>query len=632
MKTIIPFLILLGVICNAEPRTWTAINGKEVEAEFVSNEKGIVKLKLKSGKVFEVPLNKLSKLDQDFLKADFSPKGPTSEKDSSDGSTPLINETDVEQILNEAIDGSSGFEERDGRLYNGSELLSGWVRWDDLGDPTVFTFFKDGKEDGSEMGWYKNGQKAYEGTYKDGKLNGFEVGWYKNGQKAYEGTYKDGKLLVKTVWVPEGGKCPNTKFKNGNGTVYNYWDNGQKSYKGTYKEGKQDGLQNSWYENGQKEFEGIYADGKENGLHTEWHDNGKKWMEVTYKDGEYISDKYWNSKGEEVETYEESEVEDLKMISEADVERFAKNAIEMDENVERPDYTGWWKFVHKGQLLNLAQMKNGKQDGLYMTWHDNGKIASIARFREGDLIQGQKYYLTGEKQATESLTKKVTWHKNGKKAHEETGSYYNGAGGADVIKFWNDEGEELEDEEGYKMLLKLSKADQEFLKSKSPSKEPTDGEALLKFLPLISDDDVERFAKNAIDSSDDTLNYTGWTKAVNDGQLVELVQLKDGKPDGPSMLWYTNGQIAEWSLYRKGEVVQLQNYYKTGEKKMINRWGIGFNVWHKNGEKAVTMRFRAVQGTLQPLQEMEMKFWDEKGEEMDQEEGMEMMGEIESDS
>ena len=42
------------------------------------------------------------------------------------------------------------------------------------------------------MGWYKNGQKAYEGTYKDGKLNGFEVGWYKNGQKAYEGTYKDG--------------------------------------------------------------------------------------------------------------------------------------------------------------------------------------------------------------------------------------------------------------------------------------------------------------------------------------------------------------------------------------------------------------------------------------------------------
>ena len=70
MKTFISFLIFcLIATCNAEIRTWTAVNGKEVEAEFVSNEKGIVKLKLKSGKVFEVPLNQLSKADQKFLNA-----------------------------------------------------------------------------------------------------------------------------------------------------------------------------------------------------------------------------------------------------------------------------------------------------------------------------------------------------------------------------------------------------------------------------------------------------------------------------------------------------------------------------------------------------------------------------------
>ena len=59
--------LLLGSVCHAELRTWTAVNGKEVEAEFVSNEKGIVKLKLKTGKVFEVPLNKLSKEDNEFI-------------------------------------------------------------------------------------------------------------------------------------------------------------------------------------------------------------------------------------------------------------------------------------------------------------------------------------------------------------------------------------------------------------------------------------------------------------------------------------------------------------------------------------------------------------------------------------
>ena len=68
MKIFISFLIFcLVATCNAELRTWTAVNGKEVEAEFLSNEKGLVKLKLESGKVFEVPLDKLSKNDQNFI-------------------------------------------------------------------------------------------------------------------------------------------------------------------------------------------------------------------------------------------------------------------------------------------------------------------------------------------------------------------------------------------------------------------------------------------------------------------------------------------------------------------------------------------------------------------------------------
>ena len=73
---IIPFLAFcLVATCNAELRTWTAVNGKEVEAEFVSNEKGIVKLKLKTGKVFEVPANKLSKEDNEFISSLAKPEG-----------------------------------------------------------------------------------------------------------------------------------------------------------------------------------------------------------------------------------------------------------------------------------------------------------------------------------------------------------------------------------------------------------------------------------------------------------------------------------------------------------------------------------------------------------------------------
>ncbi len=34
--------------------------------------------------------------------------------------------------------------------------------------------------------------------------------------------------------------------------------------------------------------------------------NGQKWSEETRKDGKMVSAKYWNSKGDEVETWEES--------------------------------------------------------------------------------------------------------------------------------------------------------------------------------------------------------------------------------------------------------------------------------------------------------------------------------------
>ena len=69
MKTFISFLILcLVATCNAELRTWTAVNGKEVKADFISNIDGQVTLKMKTGKIFKVPLNKLSKLDIEFIK------------------------------------------------------------------------------------------------------------------------------------------------------------------------------------------------------------------------------------------------------------------------------------------------------------------------------------------------------------------------------------------------------------------------------------------------------------------------------------------------------------------------------------------------------------------------------------
>ena len=60
------------------------------------------------------------------------------------------------------------------------------------------------------------------------------------------------------------------------------------------------------YDSGQAEVIVRLKDGKRDGLAMFWGENGQKKGEGFYKDGELISGKYWNSKGEEVETAEEA--------------------------------------------------------------------------------------------------------------------------------------------------------------------------------------------------------------------------------------------------------------------------------------------------------------------------------------
>ena len=54
-----------------------------------------------------------------------------------------------------------------------------------------------------------------------------------------------------------------------------------------------------------------YKDGKADGLWIGYHPNGSKWYELTYKDDKLVegSEKWWNSKGEPVDSQEEAEAE-----------------------------------------------------------------------------------------------------------------------------------------------------------------------------------------------------------------------------------------------------------------------------------------------------------------------------------
>ena len=105
------------------------------------------------------------------------------------------------------------------------------------------------------------------------------------------------------IYFIKGSDTPYT------GKSYGLYLNGQKKGELNYKDGKRDGLRQAWHENGQKSAEGNFKDNKAYGLWVSWHENGQKKKEVNYKDGEEVegSAKFWNSKGEPVDSLEEAE-------------------------------------------------------------------------------------------------------------------------------------------------------------------------------------------------------------------------------------------------------------------------------------------------------------------------------------
>ena len=152
--------------------------------------------------------------------------------------------------------------------------------------------------------------------------------------------------------------------------------------------------------------------------------------------------------------------------------------------------------------------------------------------------------------------------------------------------------------------------------------------------PLISDADVEKFAKDAFDigSGSPPAEYTGWIKAYFDGagsQLAELAQMKNGDPDGPLILWHETGQISEMIIFKEGDMVSREGFYPTGENKVTSSPADAGSLelvgWHKNGQKAATLLMKDEGPLLKDGEPVLMKFWNEEGEELDQEEGMKMM-------
>ena len=185
--------------------------------------------------------------------------------------------------------------------------------------------------------YYMSGKIAMIGQYINGRRSGSFTWYYENGDYMETGNYKSGEYSIGSTWDEQG----NTKVIDGDGEFIDYYYNKQKKSNGYYKKGQKTGTWNYWYKNGKKKEKIEYKDGVEN-IIAAWDKGGKPLVE--------------SGVGE---------------------------------------YTGY----HDNGVKKITGMyRNGKKEGEWKWWDEQGKQKTIAQYENGLLNGKTIFYSTSERE------------------------------------------------------------------------------------------------------------------------------------------------------------------------------------------------------------------------------------------
>ncbi|MEO2123730.1 MAG: hypothetical protein ABGY10_10450, partial [bacterium] len=142
-----------------------------------------------------------------------------------------------------------------------------------------------------------------------------------------------------------------------------------------------------------------------------------------------------------------------------DVERLLEVSIDIESLEERnglmyqvnesEPYSGWGKLMYdSGQVERLVPYKDGRWEGLWTIWHENGQKEMEGRTRKDGRQEGLDtlWYKNGQKRRETTYKYgreeglRTTWHENGQKSSELTTK-------DDVQfaqKYWNSKGKPVD--------------------------------------------------------------------------------------------------------------------------------------------------------------------------------------------
>ncbi|HEY2883162.1 MAG TPA: toxin-antitoxin system YwqK family antitoxin [Pirellulales bacterium] len=279
-----------------------------------------------------------------------------------------------------------------------------------------------GLKDGAEKTYDSEGRVATETNYRDGIRNGKKITW--NGQrKLFEAEYENGVPIgTLSEWYGDGTPKIVQHYRGGvqDGLEQRWYSGGKKFYEANYVAGKKDGQYTEWHPNGKPKYATVYKAGQPDGVFKEWFEDGALKTEGGYLAG--LSDgpwKEWNKLN--VSPF------DVKSDKDEESKEPPKHSLAMELNYRKGQLDGKQVYYYRNGAKQLeVLLDNGKREGPYTEWYDNGQVRSIGKYLHDDLNGETHYwYDTGKPWAVynyyrgKPVGRWIEWDKDGKLVRDE---------------------------------------------------------------------------------------------------------------------------------------------------------------------------------------------------------------------
>jgi len=401
----------------------------------------------------------------------------------SDGKNPAVVVYNEEHAIQEVQDFQHG------------EAIGTHLRYHPNGKESYKVLYKNGKKEGKEQFFSKEGKLLGEGLYQAGiaigkhwrnhengkqaflaefdeqgklkspveefndigiktamytfvgdKLDGRCYQWYDDGSPKAEYNYIVGDFdgEQKEYFPPPKGQKRESHLKmhtfyrnKARDGVHEEWhENGQMAIQMHLKQDVKDGVVKEWHENGKPKLEEHYLAGKLDQVRREWHENGKLKFEGKFGDGSKEGvHREWNEKGDLIGevAYENDLLEGQMRLW------FEKNKLRQTGKFVKGKREGKTEeFYANGQLKAIANYKDDKLDGKVETFHEDGSPWQILSYKDGLPLGEHKEYFKPEGNEKGKLARAASFNEFGKPDGEHKTFYPSGAVQS-VVHFANGE-------------------------------------------------------------------------------------------------------------------------------------------------------------------------------------------------